>query len=48
MDKCRNEKDDSGAGGLGALMFDEELIRLNRRIHAVADVKGNILREECP
>lgn len=37
-----NEKDDSGAAGL-ELMFDEELNGLNRRIYAVADVKGNIL-----
>lgn len=37
-----NEKDDSGAAGL-ELMFDEELNGLNRRMYAVADVKGNIL-----
>ena len=37
-----NKKDSSGAAGL-ELMYDERLSQLNRRLYAVADVKGNIL-----
>lgn len=37
-----NRQDASGAAGL-ELMYDKQLSGLNRRIYAVADVKGNIL-----
>ena len=37
-----NRSDQSGAAGL-ELMFDEQLSGLNRRLYAVADVKGSIL-----
>lgn len=37
-----NKQDTSGAAGL-ELMYDQQLSGLNRRIYAVADVKGNIL-----
>ncbi len=37
-----NRRDASGAAGL-ELMYDEVLSGLNKRIYAVADVKGNIL-----
>ena len=37
-----NKMDSSGAAGL-ELMYDEELSGLNRKVYAVADVKGNIL-----
>ncbi len=38
-----NQKDSSGAAGL-ELMYDEELAGLNRKMYAVADVKGNLLQ----
>lgn len=38
-----NKQDDSGAAGL-ELMYDDQLSALNRRVYAVADVAGNILK----
>lgn len=38
-----NRRDSSGAAGL-ELMYDEQLSGFNRRVYAVADVKGNILQ----
>lgn len=38
-----NRQDNSGAAGL-ELMYDEELSALNRKVYAIADVAGNILK----
>lgn len=38
-----NKEDTSGAAGL-ELMYDEELAGLNRKVYAVSDVKGNLIR----